>query len=200
MLIDNGKQYRTIFREVVEDCIIGKITKEQAFMLLESRHKAELEKIRINEKNNPDVFHIIDRNGELHSVNKIRRPTHKDTEKEINLTELYKSHMKEFEDCFNDYKSEIEAIPEKQNPEPKQHIQNELVPKMIEKGVLSSDGKMPLKNINDVASFLVENGQFPTVATLKNFGLIKRDGKPYSDRAYEKAIDIANSIQRRKYT
>jgi hypothetical protein len=193
MLIDNGQQYRAIFREVVEDCIIGKITKEQALMLLESRYNAELEKIQINEKNNPDVFHIRDRNGKLFSIQKNVKPVNKDTGKRMDLFDLYKEHIAEFNDCFNDNKAEIEAMPDKQNPELGKLIQNELISKMIEKGILLKNGKTPSKSLNDVACFFVVNNQPLSTKVLKDLGLIKPNGEPYSDSAYKKAIDIAHT-------
>ena len=89
--------------------------------------------------------------------------------------------------------SEIKKVLDRQNQEPKQYIQNELVSKMIEKGILSSDGKTPLKNLDGIAIFLMDNGQFPSMKSLKDLGLMKSNGKPYSDRAYQKALHIANT-------
>jgi len=191
MLIDNGKKYRDIFCEVVEDCIIGKTTKEQALMLLESRYNTELERIKVNEKNNPDVFHILKHNGELHSVKQIHKPINADTGKEIDLLELYNNCLIEFKECFNDYKAEIEALPDEQNLGHKIQIRNELIPKMIGEGILMSDGERPSKSLDRVAIFLVDNGQEPTVNSLIDLGLKQRNGKQYSKRAFQKAISVA---------
>jgi hypothetical protein len=72
---------------------------------------------------------------------------------------------------------------------------------MIEEGLLSKDGKKPLKSLDSIAGFLVDNGQFPTVASLVDLGLKKRNGEQYKKRAYQKALNYANgSLQRKKYT
>jgi hypothetical protein len=48
MLLEDCKNYRADFRAVVEDCITGKITKEQGLKLLESRYKFESIDIKEN--------------------------------------------------------------------------------------------------------------------------------------------------------
>ena len=93
--------------------------------------------------------------------------------------------------------AEIEAIHSTQTPEHKQPIQNKFVKEMIEEGILSKDGKIPLKKLDDVACFLVDKGQNLTVRVLQDLDLTKRDGKPYSSRAYGKAVNIANSTSRK---
>lgn len=116
---------------------------------------------------------------------------------------------KELKRCFDSLASFIrnyDLVNEEETPynnqEPKQHIQNELVPKMIEKGILSKNGKTPLKNLDLVACFLVDEKQSPTVTTLLDLELIKRDGNPYSLRACHKAINVAYTkpYSRRKNT
>ncbi|MCL1927963.1 MAG: hypothetical protein FWG07_04105 [Treponema sp.] len=101
MLIDNGKQYRAGFCEAVENCIIGKITKEQALTLLKSRYNTELERIRVNEKNYPDEFHYFDGNEKLLIIQKNEKQISRATGKEINPLETYKNFIAEFEDCFD---------------------------------------------------------------------------------------------------
>ena len=88
---------------------------------------------------------------------------------------------------------ESEALLGSQNQESKILVQNKLINQMIEEGILSKDGKRPLKSLDSVAFFLVVKMQIPTVATLKDMELTKRNGDPYSERAYKKAIYTANT-------
>jgi hypothetical protein len=106
----------------------------------------------------------------------------------VNSEKYANIQKKELKRCFdtlalfirdNDLVDEEEVLDNKKQ-EPKQHIQNELISKMIEKGILSEKGRKPLKNLDSVACFLVDENQSPTVATLMDLKLKKRNGKPYT--------------------
>ena len=106
---------------------------------------------------------------------------------------------RELEECFNALDSFVRTY-DLVDDDKESTPQNNLINEMIGEGILSKDGKTPLRKFDAVAFFLVEKGQFPTVASLKDMGLKKRDGKPYSDRAYQVALNNANfSKQRKKY-
>ena len=87
----------------------------------------------------------------------------------------------------------IEKILDKQNQEPKQHFQSKLIKEMIEETILSKDGKTPYKSLNDIAIFIVKNNKPLSMKLLLDLGLRKKDGDPYGDSAYQKAIHYANT-------
>ena len=99
--------------------------------------------------------------------------------------------VRELEECFNALDSFVRKYDLVDNDK-KSTPQNKFINEMIGEGILSKDGKAPLKKLDDIAYFLVEKSQFITVATLKDMGLKKRNGEPYSDRAYQKALNYAN--------
>ena len=126
--------------------------------------------------------------------------------KKVSSEKYVAIQKKELKKCFDslasfildyDLVDEEEALNNKKQ-EPKQHFQNELISKMIEKGILSEKGRKPLKNLDSIACFLVDENQSPTVATLQDLKLKKRNGKPYTIRSYQKAMNIANSSKRTK--
>jgi hypothetical protein len=72
--------------------------------------------------------------------------------------------------------------------------QNKYIPQMIADGILSKDGKTPLKSLDKVACFLKEKGQNVSVRLLMDLGLQKRNGKSYAERTYEHAVNMAYTI------
>jgi len=98
------------------------------------------------------------------------------------IAELYQENRKitkHYEKCVGEIQKDV--------------IQNEYIPEMIKKGLLSRDGKTPLNNINDIACFLADNGQKVTTRLLLDLRLQKDDGKLYTRRACEYATNLANT-------
>jgi len=121
---------------------------------------------------------------------------------EVHQIQNWCRENQETNELYEKYKVEIEALPEAIHQKATGQLpltQNKYITEMIEEGILSKDGKTPIKSLNDVAIFLADKGQKVTTRLLLDLKLQKDNGELYTRRACEYATNLANTDENQNY-